>query len=622
MMDPTIPMGKMAPNGIIYWGATLYDFYWYRPMPDVASYMSNSTGSRLAAKMRELGEVDVAAPEITWADREEDPRQLVLPEETGRDIEPWEDGLSWLRGECQSVRAEEHAHAIEVALSEPPDDEHYDITSIQPENYPGPWPMIPFSFLKPGQFRSGQPKLETIIPYTLLPQKLIVHDPWNLLSMPEEIEAKADWNQMPDIVHTYELQPLTAAGQRKSEHQDDIYRKRVNDDSRLIIPDDTDDGTQPMPMLRIKVPPYPHKKVTPAAHLYISPGSKAGTGNHSEVYHAEWELPREMLVPRVFCQECVNDELTAMHESGELEQIIADAVGDQPYGFVTEKVEVQPACVVDVSQRTEAGREGDESIKPEIHIIEPRKVECTRVYKGPIVEIHTKVKWQTPGRDETCGHRKQGPIFCPRDDRQRSRPPTTSVRVCAKLSHEGDGHLAREAKVYQAFASHLSEHWSGYNLVRPSREPVPVGAVVPQFYGYYAPAAREPDAPYLSPVMLLENCGIPLDTSILTPDQSKECWSLVYRLHHADWVHGSVAERNIMMQAGPLTTPQGWLRGYSPKTVDGISFRVIDFGRSCYCGEEAKEGEEDVYQELRAKGNVDQSIRSERADVDKLLPPF
>jgi hypothetical protein len=196
------------------------------------------------------------------------------------------------------------------------------------------------------------------------------------------------------------------------------------------------------------------------------------------------------------------------------------------------------------------------------------------------------------------------------DHRERSRPPTASVRVCAKLSHEG------EAKVYQAFASHLSEHRSGYNLVRPSREPVPVGAVVPQFYGYYTPAPREPGARYLSPVML-ENCGMPVDTAVLNPDQEKECWSPVYHLHHTDWVHESIAERNIMMQAGLLTMPQGWMRGYS--LANDISFRVIDFGRSVYCGAEAKDGEEDVYQELRAKGNVEERIHLERVAVDRLL---
>ncbi|KAJ7184285.1 hypothetical protein C8R46DRAFT_857392, partial [Mycena filopes] len=545
-------------GGIPYWGATLYDFYSYLPMPEVPNYIMTSTGSRLAAKMRELGELDAAGPEIAWADMEESPRQLVLPREIARDLTP------------------------------PPVEEHCDIAQIKPENYPGPWPIVPFSFTKP-----GQPKLETIIPYTLLPQKLIVHDPWKLLAMAghsdededeprPETSAETDWSKMPDIAHVYQLQPLTDPALRKSDRQHEVYRTRVDDGDFLIVPEE--DADDPLPTLRIKVPPYPHKAVTPAAHLYISPGSKAGSGHHSEVYHAIWELPRALLVPDVFCRKCVHAELRAMRESGELARIVADAVGDQPYGLVDEKVEVQPECVVDVSKRILVGHEHDETVAPEIHIVAPGKVERTRVYKGPIVDIHTKVKWQAPGRSNTsCAHVQSsgGFRFGPPDERERTRPPTATVRVCAKLSHQHDPHLAREAQVYQALPAHLSEHWSGYNLVRPSREPVPVGAVVPQFYGYYKPAARDPaSARYLSPVMLLENCGTPLELRGLSADQKKECWSLVYRLHHADWVHESVAERNIMMQTGPLTTPQGWMRGYESATAAGVSFRVIDFGRS------------------------------------------
>ncbi|KAJ7043165.1 hypothetical protein C8F04DRAFT_1073861 [Mycena alexandri] len=620
-------MGKQAPGGIPYWGATLYDFYSYRPIAELNNYIMSSTGSRLAAKMRELGELEAAAPEIMWADMEEDPRQLVLPNEIGRDLTPWEDRLSWLRTEYQSVRDAEHARATEVPLPEPTLDEHCNIAEIKPENYPGPWPIVPFSFLK-----RGQPKLETIIPYTLLPKKLIVHDPWKLLAMkessseeksPPDATVETDWSKMPDIIHVYELQPLTSAALLKSERQHEVYRKRVDDSDFLIVSEETDEKNdeKPLPTLRIKVPPYPHKDVTPAAHLYISPGSKAGTGHHSEVYHAAWELPRALLVPEVFCRQCVHIEIRAMAESGELERIVAGAVGDEPYGYVDEKVEVQPQCVVDVSKRTLVGHKHDESVTPEFRIVEPRKVERTRVYQGPIVDIHTKVKWQTPGRGANCVHIQTGFQFGGPDERERTRPPTAVVRVCAKLSREHDSHLAREAKVYQAFPAHLSEHWSGYNLVRPSHEPVPVGAVVPQFYGYYTPAACEPNATYLSPVMLLEDCGTPLDLTGLSADQKKECWSLVYRLHHADWVHESVAERNIMMQSGPLTTPQGWLRGYYELgTAEGVSFRVIDFGRSLYCGPPAKEGEEDVYVDLRARDkNVDDHIYRERGDVDRLL---
>ncbi|KAJ7074284.1 hypothetical protein C8F01DRAFT_929860, partial [Mycena amicta] len=133
-------LGKQTPNGLL-WGATLYDFYFVRPMPDVPSYLITTTGSRLADKMRQIGEVDYAKDELQWADQEAHPEQY-------------------------------------VPLAPPAaDDTHYDIADIQPEHYPGPWPLVPFSWMKQGV------KLETLVPYSLLPQKLIVHDPWNLLNM-------------------------------------------------------------------------------------------------------------------------------------------------------------------------------------------------------------------------------------------------------------------------------------------------------------------------------------------------------------------------------------------------------------------------------------------------------
>ncbi|KAJ7197145.1 hypothetical protein GGX14DRAFT_316539, partial [Mycena pura] len=529
-------------------GNTLYDFYYYEPFPEIPSYIMSSTGSRLAAKMRELGELDAAADEIEWADLEADPLQLVLPIEIARDILPWEDHFGMK--ERSSVGGEEHARAK--------------------ENYPGPWPIVPFSHVPP------TPKLETLIPYSLLPKKLIVHDPWNVLTMPYEYEAdiETDWTKMPDITHTYELAPITEAGQRKWEDQDKVFRKRVENSDYFIVADDPTILKPFMPLLRVQAPPYPHKTSTPAAHLYLSPTSKAGVGNHSEVYHAEWELPRSLLVPDVFCRACVDEEQTA-----------ESLPGAEPCHFGwSDEVVVEPGLKLTVSNKRKEEAGNDENSHVQSHIVKPHIVQRQRNYQGPIVDIPTKVKWQTPGHEKNCKHlvsQRLMPLY--------TNPPTAVVRVCAKLSLENDPHLAREAQVYQALPAHLSEHWSGYNLVRPSREPVPVGAVVPQFYGYYVPTATE-EGRYLSPVMLLENCGTPLEPSRLSEDQNRECWSLLHRLHHADWLHQSVAPRNVLMQKGPMTTPQGWMRSLS----SGLSFRIIDFGRALYGGPPASDGEDDV----------------------------
>ncbi|KAJ7273170.1 hypothetical protein C8J57DRAFT_1317000 [Mycena rebaudengoi] len=619
------PRGKEAPNGLPFWGATLYDFYTFSRYPEMPNFVTTTTGSRLAKKMREIGELDAAAPEIAWADNEEEPKQLVMPEVIGKDIKSWEGwAASGLVG--RSARSAEALPEM-VPLEEPEANQHCDISSILAANYPAPWPLVPFSCLKP-----SVPKLETLIPFTLLPKKLIVHDPWNLLSMTGPSKENKDWTEMPDITHVYELKPLTKAGLLKDEHQQDVFCHGIDDSDFILLPDQhlVSEGPCP-PLLNIKVPAYPRKSVTPAAHLYISPAHKAGIGNHSVVYNAEWELPRSLLIQDVFCHDCVEEEVKAMTASGELTKLIQDAVaaggGDvddvSKAANISQTLKVIPESVVDVSKLAAERPKKDESdstIKPDFRIVNPRTIQCTHAYHGPIIDIHTKVKWQSPGCATNCEHVRKQNMF-PMMSKSDSRPPTATVRVCAKLSKRYDNHLEREAKVYQALPSHLSEHWSGYNIIPPSRNPVPVGAVVPQFYGYYTPVVQD-EKKYRSAIMLLEDCGKPLETAKLSPDDKKECWSLLYRLHEAEWVHESVAERNIMMQPGPMTTPQGWMRSVPGLTA--VSFRVIDFGRSLYCGEPAPKDEEadDVLRELRAPGQgnyCNEKIRRERGTVDSLL---
>jgi len=179
------------------------------------------------------------------------------------------------------------------------------------------------------------------------------------------------------------------------------------------------------------------------------------------------------------------------------------------------------------------------------------------------------VKWQDPSGPK-CIHgcmRSTDPV-----------PRTATVSVAVKLSIEHDAHLEREAKNYQLFPSHFYEHWNGYNVMPPLHNPVPVGALCPQFYGYYTPddptdGTSRPD--YLSPILLLEHCGSQIIPEDLNQDDRQECASLLFRFHHAGWLHDSFAERNILWQQG---RPTEWPieRRYSQHK----SFRLIDFGRS------------------------------------------
>ena len=192
------------------------------------------------------------------------------------------------------------------------------------------------------------------------------------------------------------------------------------------------------------------------------------------------------------------------------------------------------------------------------------------------------MEWQNPERGPHCPNVLES-------TRRENVPLTAKVNVAAKLSKQGDGHLGPKAENYQSFPAHLFEHWSGYNVIPPLHNPFPLGAVVPQFYGYYVPEENNENqaAPYLSPILLLENCGIPIDPEALNQDDKEECASLLYRLHEAGWIHGSYAARNILTQPGPLSE-------WPPfRILGGVkSFRLIDFGRSSNCSSSSRAMEE------------------------------
>ncbi|KAJ7704152.1 hypothetical protein B0H16DRAFT_1346916 [Mycena metata] len=178
-----------------------------------------------------------------------------------------------------------------------------------------------------------------------------------------------------------------------------------------------------------------------------------------------------------------------------------------------------------------------------------------------------------------------------------ARSPTGEVTVAAKTgfsNEEARRLLHNEGKMYDAFPKHLQEDWCGLNLVAPITHPVPVGAVVPKFYGYYVPVREDVEREKqeavraekkaqndpghkawerLSPILLLQECGSPITPGNFSADERSECYSLALRLHHAEFTQNSFYTRNILKQAGPLTAAP------SKRSMSTPSFRIIDFGR-------------------------------------------
>lgn len=163
-------------------------------------------------------------------------------------------------------------------------------------------------------------------------------------------------------------------------------------------------------------------------------------------------------------------------------------------------------------------------------VVKPRQCnECTFEEEPVAMELEGEGEMK-PEMPRLKSH--QHAPYCEHLDDGIPRPRTAKVSMTAKLTIPDDkkyddygshtAHLRREAKNYCAFREFMFEHWNGYNIIYPCRDPIPVGAVVPQFYGYYVP--DESNAPieegkFMSPILLLEHCGKAVQMSDLTLEE-------------------------------------------------------------------------------------------------------
>ncbi|KZV77143.1 hypothetical protein PENSPDRAFT_597002 [Peniophora sp. CONT] len=561
--------GKRTSNGYPIWGETLYDFYRTYRIPTLPNLVTSSSGSRLAAWMRSFGELDAAADELAWANSEGDPKQI-FPCDVGQLIRDYE------------------------------------------RNTAGLDPTNDFAKL----LLSRTPKLQARIPFHLLPEKLIVHDPWNTLSVDNvRDDEDASETDKEGIVHIFELS-LSEEGKQKqvaereaAEAADKARMEKEEDEWRITMPFlDKPGPLEPDQFATYaKVPPRPARPTSiPEAHLYIRREDKCGAGNHSVVYFSELELPRWALVDDVLCEACYQtafeQEFDERSKAGTL--LLEDAKGKgKPAEIKRTKVVIDDRSdVVLVSEPVNTPNpllSAQPDVKRDIQYMRstPREV-FTDEYTGPIAFLYPQVAWQNPAYGPVCEHLRVG---------GRDPPLTARVKVCAKLSIQGDLHLAREGENYQAFPSYFSEHWNGYNVLQPLHDPTPCGALVPQFYGYYVPqggftpvvnevvpdpgpasdSASESEvvsrlpADYISPILLLEHCGVPIQLGDLSEDDRNTCAALYFHFMEGGWTQNSMAERNVVVQPGPISD---WpvFRGQDRRQR---SFRLIDFGRAAPLGE-------------------------------------
>ncbi|KAF9565508.1 hypothetical protein CPC08DRAFT_683586 [Agrocybe pediades] len=594
----------MAPNGLQLWGATLNDFYIVSRVHGLDNLHTHSTGSKLAAWMKAHGET-YAADHLAMAEQEAEP-ELILPCDIGRLIKDSErvpfEKKTWSKANPDGKGKE------------------------------------PFS----GNFPRRIPTLQQYIPQFFLPAKLVVHDPWMLLDTGRKNDTYEDtdydWDTKEDIIHIYSLQAPqkdergaadrtdldNGLAKRSLDHanflRDPHTKHRDNFPSGYFVHTEHVKEGPTKPPIYIVLPLPPNRERAPEAHLYISPAGKIGEGNHSYVYRAELEIPRNQLVSEEICDQCVFEGLEKRlveedGKDGEKRDPKWDELSGRYEWHVTKKRTAEETSMVDpVTGKVTRYQIAKAEFKEKLQ------------YEGPIRAIESRVQYQDLSKAAYCVHLRSSP--------HSIHSLTSKVHVAAKLSMQNDRHLESEARNYHAFPRHFFQHWSGYNIVRPLHTPVPVGPVVPQFYGYYAVDqeeekklrgrqaeeelneedngmndAQKQDAQsdvdgdssgrrssacstdgnqasvsdYLSPILLIEDCGKSIEISKLSADDRNECASLIYRFHEEGWWHGSVAQRNIVKQPGPLSA---WPleRHFNARERGGLgkdwSFRLIDFGRS------------------------------------------
>lgn len=660
--------GKEAGNGLNLWGATLYDFYFVHRLPDNLHALTISSGSKLTKVMEAFGELEHARDELAWATREPDPKEIpawdpaqaIVAYErrvhAGSDTTNKAKEKKSAPAEVFAAAPEADAQMLDVSESvtsstelrmdvevaghpasedsaneaghKPVDDVGaqqlpLDIPVESPfhsSHYPSTWPLIPFeSSYSPFVLRRG-------ISIHLLPKKLYVHDPWKLIHVKPRSSDDDSWASKTPHIRTY-----TLSLPHESQQAAEAGSKAAAEDDALEVPETVfmspqeTEGPTEQPAIRAFLPRRPPKPAeVPEAHLYLSPKGRLGSGNHSVVYEAELELPRDLFCDSTYCKPCLDEqikiEIDRLKESGEWEERLDEAAkryngpGKQEassncspssssvrlppryVGFVKARLEHIPMETVDMVAATSFGETPPaDAPSQQFARVSDSVINRYIEYQGLVVPVHPNIQWQNPSCPETiCEHqaKKKKPI-----------PRTARFRVAAKLSLPRDLHLEREANNYLKFPAHFFQHWTGYNVIPPLHDPTPVGALVPQFFGYYmpdTPSGSDAEDDYCSPILLIEHCGKPISVHKLSIDDRHECAALLFRFHEAGWIHESFAERNILMQKQqPTCSPlEEEDECEFPHKHRRYSFRLIDFGRSLEytyassrCAEE-KEGKE------------------------------
>ncbi|PPQ68570.1 hypothetical protein CVT24_005582 [Panaeolus cyanescens] len=602
-------IGKLAPGDLQLWGETLNDFHIINRYPlkkGEKSYLITITTSSKMLGWCEKNNENYAIDEMAEARMEADPTV----------VEPYDI--------ARLIRDHEKAafdYALESGLKD-----LVPRPSISAPRYPMPWPRVPFS--RSMRKWPQPPMLEKLLPLSSLPTTLVVHDPWGTVDGHYK-SRRHSWK--PPMRGTkalrYRLQ-LSSAGEQRIKDEQKAAQEKKDAETKILetfLADPHTRNQMPKNGLVIRTHAGSEADVEPPifcllsappavdpnepAHLRISPSHHLGSGNHSVLYDAEYEVPRDLLVPRPFCDSCVFETAIRIRDEED-----STSSGDKPTNATGDDM----LADTKVPDKDSEPALNPSTGKEKESVLQTVDKFSWSDYKGPIRVVCVDVHYFKPF-DEPCRH------FVDNQEEIR-KPPTATVRVAAKLSKQGDNHLKAEARNYEAFPLYFFQHWNGLVIPPSQQHPVPVGAMAPQYYGYYVfDALVDDDDPiaqgplpeqgvemdtsdtggkkdvYRSPILLMELCGTPINGDELCVDDREEAISLFNRFHCAGWTHQSLYQRNIVRKPGPISAhpDERLLNSQSNKGMgENWTFRMIDYGRSrnfedekhpCYDGRDYRE---------------------------------
>ncbi|KAL7284758.1 hypothetical protein ACG7TL_002065 [Trametes sanguinea] len=413
--------------------------------------------------------------------------------------------------------------------------------------------------------------LDSFIPPSIHPDKLLVHDP----------------TQLTNTTGSQAAPPL---------------RRDAPITYVRIFPEPTDS--------RFDKPADAAKNGGRTAHLYLSDSNHLGSGNHSTVYRAPLELRLDPSSPtrsRVSVAVKMANPVCHAHKMLWQETRMYNAF---PEAFMEDTVRA-----VEVPAHDSGSTKDDEEVQvpPTSQSVDTSPAEVSSQAEETSQKAYQHA--DAPGGDASEELVRVPHPLRVQDNEFDDATPCDVAQVQTAASEASNPSEALNADDGCASAAQDETAAPPESDTAPGPAPSAtvqrteaLPAVVPKFFGFYAPLLPNGTvcktthceqkgcyrvAPLPTPILLIEECGEPIRTKDWNREQryelhkgpthtsltavlilcSEKIYHLFERLHEDGFVQYSSFERNMLVQPGPLSVPR------EQRSMNSPSFRIIDFGR-------------------------------------------